>query len=118
MKVSQLYLPPSVIVFYSSSLTSSLIESKCLVMHPYKGELMMTQSVKVSITNSSGAVDAAGGSDASERTVPIIRVLYSFHSSGSEIKQLLGLHSSHRHHYATLSRAAQMRSSPTLCARL
>ncbi len=56
-------------------------------MDPYKGELMMTQVVQVAVKNGSS-------SDGTEHPVPILRLLYSFHSSGTEIKQLLGRNSS------------------------
>ncbi len=91
------------ISFCASSLTISFIESKCLVMHPYKGDLMMTQLVKVAVRHSSEDRDAAGSSDTMEHSVPLIRVLYSFHSSGSEIKQLLGLLSNLATHLTTPS---------------
>jgi hypothetical protein len=53
---------------------------------------MMTQDVKVKVA-SSNSVDVASRTE--EHVVPIIRLLYSFHSSGSEIKQLLGPRSYH-----------------------
>lgn len=47
----------------------------------------MTQHVKVAIKDGDGVESSNGGT---QQTVPVIRHLYSFHSSGSEIKQLLG----------------------------
>jgi hypothetical protein len=58
----------------------------------------MTQAVKVTVTSSSDA----GGS--TECVVPVIRLLYSFHSSGLEIKQLLGPNSDPLHLHAILQR--------------
>jgi hypothetical protein len=56
-------------------------------MHPFKGAPIMTQLVKVAIKDGDGVESSNGGT---QQTVPVIRHLYSFHSSGSEIKQLLG----------------------------
>jgi hypothetical protein len=75
-------------------------------MHPFKGDVMMTQDVKVKVA-SSDTVDVA--SRAGEQVVPIIRLLYSFHSSGSEIKQLLGQRSYHPR-MRPLTLLTQMRS--------
>ena len=72
-------------------LTLYFQESKCLVMHPYKGELMMTQILKVAIKSDMDGGNAVGGRRDSEHSVPVIRLLYSFHSSGTEIKRLLGV---------------------------
>ncbi len=64
-------------------------ESKCIVMDPYKGELMMTQVVQAAVKSDLGK--GGIGSNSAEHTVPILRLLYSFHSSGTEIRQLIGL---------------------------
>jgi hypothetical protein len=36
------------------------------------------------------AADGHASSDSTQQPVPILRLLYSFHSSGTEIRQLLG----------------------------
>lgn len=67
-------------------------------MHPYKGELMMTQICKVAVKNGMEGGNAGDGGGGSEHSVPVIRVLYSFHSSGAEIKRLLGVAPTNWHH--------------------
>jgi len=65
-----------------------------MVMDVYKGELMMTQMVKIDVKlkrgGSGGTGCSAAVTDTVEHTVPLLRLLYSFHSSGTEIKELLG----------------------------
>ncbi len=52
---------------------------------------MMTQICKVAVKNDTEGGNAGGGGCDSEHSVPVIRLLYSFHSSGAEIKRLLGV---------------------------
>ncbi len=98
-------------------------------MDPYKGELMITQPVKVSVKNNIEGGAASGNSNITEHSIPIIRILYSFHSSGSEIKQLLGqssalatLHSLFSTHFKNASLRScsrsltlQMQCGPSSC---
>jgi hypothetical protein len=61
-------------------------------MDLYKGDLMITQTVKVLVKGSSGSgtSGSAAVTETAEHAAPLVRLLYSFHSSGTEIKQLLG----------------------------